>query len=107
MKSKPLQENPNAGNNSNALSEKPFSSTIGNQTETPSNMGSGTKPLNPNPAKNQFDNPHSDIPIPIWNLHNVLKENLISETIHLDNESNRVRNMIQNNDWLALKRYSR
>ena len=36
-----------------------------------------------------------------------MNKNFISEAIKLDNQSNRIRKMIQNQDWLALKHYSR
>ena len=75
------------------------------KTETPSNIERGTEPLEHNWLKNPFDNPHSDIHIPLSNLSKVLNENFISEAIRLDNQRNKIRKMIQNKDWLASKHY--
>ena len=107
MNNKPLQGNPNKGNRSNTTTEKPTFTRIGNQTDIPSNIRRGTEPSNPIRVKNPIDDPQLDIPIPLTNLHKFLNGNFKSEAIGLDNQSNRMKKMIQNKDRLALKHYSR
>ena len=102
----PLQENTTANNQPQQLNP-PRSVTIATQTDTDNNLGKGLTPLDPTRAKNPFDNTQSENNIPLSNLHKVMNENFISEAIKLDNQSNRIRKMIQNQDWLALKHYSR
>ena len=102
----PLQENPNVSNQPPQLNCSK-SNNIATQTDNPSNLGKGTTPLDHNRVKNPFENTQADTPIPLQNLHKVLNENFISGAIKLDNQSNKIRKMIQNQDWLALKHYSR
>ena len=102
----PLQENHNVSNHPNQTNY-PKSITIATQTDNPTSIGNGTTPLDPNRVENPFDTAQSDTSIPLANLHKVLNENFISEAIRLHNQSNRIRTAIQNQDWLALKHYSR
>ena len=105
-KMNPLQENTTANNQPQQLNP-PRSVTIATQTDTDNNLGKRLTPLDPTRAKKPFDNTQLENNIPLSNLHKVMNENFISEAIKLDNQSNRIRKMIQNQDWLALKHYSR
>ena len=102
----PLQENNIISNQPQQL-DPPKSITTSTQTDNQCNLGKGLTPLDPSRVKNPFENTHSENNIPLSNLHKVMNENFISEAIKLDNQSNRIRKMIQNQDWLALKHYSR
>ena len=106
MKNTPLQEIPNISNQPHQTTY-PKSITIATQTDIPTNLGRGTTPLDPNRVEKPFDIAQSDTPTLLANLHKVLNESFISEAIRLDNQSNRIRKIIQNQDWLALKHYSR
>ena len=102
----PLLENTTVSNQPQQL-DRPRSVTTATQTDIGNNLGKGTTPLDPTRVKNPFENTQSENNIPLSNLHKVMNENFISEAIKLDNQSNRIRKMIQNQDWLALKHYSR
>ena len=56
---------------------------------------SGKRPIRRSPIRTS----------PFLHRIKVLNEKFISEAIRLDNQSNRVPKMIQNQDWLALKHY--
>ena len=65
------------------------------------NIGKGTDPLDSNRGKNPFDDSHSNKPISLSHLNKVLNKNIISEVIRFDNQSNRIKKIIQIQDWLA------
>ena len=106
MNNTPLQEISNVSNQPHQ-STYPKSITITTQTDNPTNLGRGSNPLDPNRVENPFDIAQSYTPTPLTNLHEVLNVNFISEAIRLDNQSNRIRKMIQNQDLLALSFFSR
>ena len=105
-KMNPIQENTTVSNQPQHL-DPPRSVTTATQIDIDNNLGKGITPLDPTRVKNPFENTQSENNIPLSNLHKVMSENFISEAIKLDNQSNRIRKMIQNQDWLALKHYSR
>ena len=105
-KMSPLQENNIVSNQPQQL-DPPKSITTSTQTDNQCNLGKRLTPLDPSRVKNPLENTHSENNIPLSNLHKKMNENFISEAIKLDNQSNRIRKMIQNQDWLALKHYSR
>ena len=95
--SKPLQNNSELLNNDNFI-------TIGTQTNQTSNIDRGTEPLDPNWAKNIFDNPETGInPLQLANLHKAKNKHFIAEAIKLNNRNCRIRKTILYEDWLALK----
>ena len=59
--------NPNVAKKPNSATSNPPVTTIGTQTDTPSNIDKGKDSLGPSRVKNSFDDPHSDIPIPLSN----------------------------------------
>ena len=56
MNTIPLQENSNDGNQLTPVPINPTAITIATQTDNPTNLGKGTKPLDPNLVKNPFEN---------------------------------------------------
>ena len=78
--------------------------TIGTQTDCISNIGQGLKPLNPNIVKNPFDQVTlENSPDYLLNLHKVLGESFIAEAIKNDTNSNKIRRLIELQDWNAIK----
>ena len=107
MNSIPLQNNSNLVNNNVDIQQNPNSITIGTQTDNSSNIGKGTETLDPNRVINPFDNsqPGSN-PLQLTNRHKVMNVHFIAEAIELDNQSSRIRKLINNKGWPALKHFS-
>ena len=74
--------------------------TIGAQTESSSKVGQGLKPLNPLIVNNPFD----DITI---EKDKIPGEAFIAEAIKNDFTSNKIRRLIELQDWTAIKNFSK
>ena len=86
----------------------PKAITIGTQTDCVSNIGQGLKPLNPNIVKKPFYQVTlENSPDYLLNLHKVLGESFIAEAIKNDTNSNKIRRLIELQDWNAIKRFSK
>ena len=108
MNSIPLQSNQALINTDGESQANNSSVTIGTQTENLSIMGKGIEPLDPNRVENPFKKTQpGETSIQLSNLHKVLNEKFIAEVIKLDNQRARIRKLIINEDWLALKHYSK
>ena len=79
--------------------------TIGTQTEETLNIGKDLGPLGPDRAVNPLKNTQTG-ETPLL-FSGVMNGNFIAEAIKLDNQSARIRKMIINKDWLALKHHSK
>ena len=89
------------------LTTPPTGITIGTQTDSNSNLGQGIKPHNPYILKNPFDNTTiENSPDYLLNLHKVLGEAFIAEAIKTDSTSNKIRRLIELQDWTAFKNLS-
>ena len=68
----------------------------------------GLKPLNPNIVENPFDQiTLENSPDYLLNLHKVLGESFIAEAIKNDTNSNKIRRLIELQNWNAIKCYSK
>ena len=107
------KQSPNSQTSSdNPQTSKPTSNpeaiTIGAQTDCVSNIGQGLKPLNSNIVKNPFDQVTlENSPDYLLNLHKVLGESFIAEAIKNDTNSNKIRRLIELQDWNAIKCFSK
>ena len=96
----------------NPQTSKPTSNpkaiTIGTQTDCLSNIGQGLKPLNPNIVKNPFDQVTlENSPDYLLNIHKFLGKQFIAEAIKSDTNSNKIRRLIELQDWNAIKCFSK
>ena len=108
MNTFPLKRKQTLINTEEELQINHNSVTIGTQIENTSNIGKGMEPLDPNRAENPFDKAQpGETPIHLSNFHKVLNDNFIVEAIKPDNQSARIRKLIINKDWIALKHYSK
>ena len=107
------KQSPNSQSTSdNPQTSKPTSNpkaiTTGTQNDCSSNIGQGLKPLNPNIVKNPFDQVTlENSPDYLLNLHKVLGESFIAEAIRNDKNSNKIRRLIELQDWNAIKCFSK
>ena len=86
----------------------PKAIAIRTQTDCISNIGQGLKPLNPSIVKNPFDEitleNSSDY---LLNLHKVFGESFTAEAIKNDTIRNKIRRLIELQDWNAIKKFSK
>ena len=104
MSSNERSHTPPANTLNNYSIKPPTSIYIGTQTDNNFNIGQGLRPFNPHIVKNPFD----DITLEnssdyLLNLHKVLGEAFISEAIKIDTNSNKIRRLIELQDWTAIK----
>ena len=86
----------------------PKAITIGTQTDRISNIGLGLKPLNPHIVKNPFEDITLEYsPDYLLILHKVFGELFIAEAIENDTNSNKIRRLIELQDWNAIKNFSK
>ena len=84
----------------------PTGITRGTQTDSNSNLGQGLKPLNPHIVKSPFDDiTIENSPDYLLNLHKVLGEAFVAEAIKNDSNSNKIRRLIDLQDWMAIKNF--
>ena len=78
------------------------------ETDSNSNLGQGLKPLNPHNVKNPFVIiTIENYPDYLLNLNKVLGEAFIAEAIKTDSTSNKIRMLIELQDWTAIKNFSK
>ena len=86
----------------------PKAITIGTQTDCISNIGQELKSLNPHIVKNPFDEiTLENSPDYLLNLYKVPGESFIAEAIKNDTTSNKIRRLIELQDWNAIKNFSK
>ena len=86
----------------------PKAITIGAQTDCISNFGQKLKPLNPHIVKKPFGEiTLENSPDYLLNIHKNLGESFIAEAIKNDTTSNKIRRLIELQDWNAIKNFSK